>query len=196
MWGVGYMLADGQWEWSDSQKRQHNKRQERDTRRIGTKSLSTCCAVMLLSKDGALIAHLNPQNCDRFFKPDKTDEEKKADKAAQDCPADKARYKKFVKDAGEYCGRAMVRTSTSYRPIIILGPGETAKSQPALYKERLKRGEWMLRTLFGIEADKKTQCIDMTEMMGEPGDETDKLVLVDYTPSKPVFYVGGREIQL
>lgn len=184
IWRVGYMRRDGrsalssfypgdtpEWQGLPPQKR----------RRIGTKSLVDSYMAMLVSKDGALVAHLSPTMCMRFLDVHRSGEDVERDRKLPGYGESYQKFQQFKEMARHYLNYLKDRNSP-YCAMLVLGP----------HQRDATPGEWMIQGLFNIEPG-HVRVWHTKPAVGTPsGGATDRLVLVDYTCDKPFLETCGR----
>jgi hypothetical protein len=138
---VGYMLNTGAYKFSSGFPVHYEKgTAAKDAKRIGTESLTICSAVMLISQEGALLAHLNPDTCELFLKKNKSKQELEADKKKPNYATLKRRYDDLRSDAKKFFKEFKSRGSKNFLAVVIKGPNQTNDDY----------GKWMAEEFFGV----------------------------------------------
>jgi hypothetical protein len=192
---VGYMLKNGNFKFSSGYPVQYDKGTLQDSwKRIGTNSLTICSAVMLVSQEGALMAHLNPDTCNLFLKPNKSKAEIDQDKKLPNYAVLEARYKTLKSDARKFFKEFKDRGSKKFLAAIIVGPNQNDPNY----------GRWMARELFGITDPEIVQVAsgynrsDLSHTWLTNGidptskSETWRWVVADFRGRSVVVNVGGQ----
>lgn len=139
---VGYLTAAGEYggdyKIQDYVKKVKGSAKDSKITKIGTNSLARCSLAMLISKRGALMAHLNPDFCTLFLDPNRTDAQKKEDETTPNYAASKKIFKVFQKKCIKYYGEFNKLVGGKYEALIVRGPEQSKNDDGIL----------MLQTLF------------------------------------------------
>jgi hypothetical protein len=139
---VGYLLKTGAYKFSSGYPNVEYQKGTlpADSKRIGTNTLTICSAIMLVSQEGALMAHLNPDTCNLFLKPNKSKDEIANDKKSPGYDSLLKKYNTLKDDARKFFKEFKSRGSKSFMAVVIRGPVQPDD----------KYGKWMAKELFGI----------------------------------------------
>jgi hypothetical protein len=145
---VGYMLKNGDYKFSSGYPEHYEKgTAPQNSKRIGTASLTICSAVILISREGALMAHMNPETCNLFLNKNKSKQDLENDKKLPNYNTLKDRYKTLKSDSVKFFKELKNRGSKNFLAVIVMGPNQTDDNY----------GKWMAEEFFGVTNAEVTQ---------------------------------------